>query len=214
MGALDTITFSAYHVFTSKQTGNIVFMAMALLDQSPSRQNEVNIVISFVAFVIGSAAFGWGGNFMGHKRRYWLLLNSLISTILLYAAALTQLLRDPEEATWQQIDLDFVIIAFCALASSAQFSLATNARGLELNTSVVTGTIVTFATDQRALALHNPARNRRALFFLSLLAGALVGATMVRFSGAAAALFCVASCRLVIGLTFFGNHSITADDPP
>lgn len=214
MGVLDTITFSTYHVFTSKHTGNIVFMAMALLDESPSQQNEFGIVVSFVAFVIGSAAFGWGGNFMGHRRRDWLLLNSFISTIILYAAALIQLLRVPGEATWRQLDLDFIIIAFCALASSAQFSLATNARGLELNTSVVTGAIINLATDEHALALHNPARNRRALFFLSLLAGALVGATMVRFTGPAAALMFVASCRLVIGLSFFGNHSIAADEPP
>lgn len=204
-GLLDTATISKHGVFCSKQTGNIIFIALALVDLNPTRsQNRVGIITSLLAFIAGSAAYGWAGNTFGHSKRLWLLFGNFISAALILGAAILQHLASQVES-FDTGQTSAIIVALCAIACGAQFSLSLNVRGPELNTSVVTSAIVSLTADARLFCVDNPGRNRRMLFFLTIACGAITGAALTKVVGPAYVMILDALHKIVIGLLFLTN---------
>ena len=204
-GLLDAATYSTHKVFCSKQTGNTIFIALGLFSLSPANSlNLTGIVTSLLAFTAGSAAYGWTGNALGHKKRLWLLIGNFISAALILGAATLQELASKEK--WSNADQTSpAIVALCAIACGAQYSLSLNVRGPELNTSVVTSAIVALTADSRLFRVNNPGRNRKVLFFLSLVAGATSGAALTKLVGPAYVMILDALNKVAIGVLFLVN---------
>lgn len=74
---------------------------------------------------------------------------------------------------------------------------------------MITGALVQLATDDKLLALRNIARNRRVLFFLSLLAGCFVGAAATTRVSDSMALLLTAIVKALVFVSFFFNHGVS-----
>lgn len=202
-GILDATTFAVYSVFVSKQTGNTISIALSALESQAVAQTEQNVAISLAMFFAGAAAFGQLGNLLGPKRRLWLLLTNTIQTALVYAATALRF--------WGSGDsrgpFALGVIALLSFASGGQISLALCVRVPELNTTMITGALVQLAVDDKLFQKINPARNRRAAFYLSMLVGGLVGAVVGRFASATLGLLLVAVLKSVVTVMFLFNSS-------
>jgi uncharacterized membrane protein YoaK (UPF0700 family) len=126
-----------------------------------------------------------------------------------------------------------VIVALLAFAASGQNSMAVTVGLPELNTSMVTGAIVSISSaatialatlladaaievsilnDPRIFDVDNPGRNRRLLFVGSYVVGCIIGATM-SFGTVGSFLF-VCVIKLVISVSFLLNRGKAASRFP
>lgn len=119
-----------------------------------------------------------------------------------------------------------MVVALLAFAASGQTSMAVTVGLAELNTTMVTGAIVsigTYATqrptadervkiamlnDPRLLHADNAARNRRLLYVSSYAAGCVIGA-VVGF-GPTGSLFVISAMKLIISASFLLNRGRAA----
>jgi uncharacterized membrane protein YoaK (UPF0700 family) len=155
---------------------------------------------------------------------------TLIQAILTLAAALLQWVTAPGEITSIPA---LMIVAMLAFAASGQNSMAVTVGLAELNTSMVTGAIMSIASspnivhtvlsantaikvstlhDPRIFDADNPARNRRVFFGPSYAAGCIVGATMA--FGTVGSLLIVYAIKLAIGASFLLNRGKAASRFP
>ena len=199
-GILDATTFPLYNVFVSKQTGNTVLLALAALSNKVV-QTEPNVGVSIGMFFAGSAIFGHLGNWLGQKRRIWLLLTNVMQTALVFAAAALRFWGSDETRGPYALG----VIALLGLACGGQISLALCVRMPELNTTMVTGALVQFAVDDKLFQKNNSARNRRVAFYFSVLGGAFVGATASRFVSPTLGILLVAILKTFVTVLFFFN---------
>lgn len=202
-GTLDAATFPAYSVFVSKQTGNTINLALAALESTVVVQTEPNVATSLGLFIAGAAIFGHLGHWLGQKRRLWLLITNLIQTALVFAAAAVRFWGSNESKG----PLALVVIGLLGFACGGQITLALCVRMPELNTTMITGALIQFVTDDKLFNKHNTARNRRAAFYFSMLGGAFLGAVSSRFVSVTLGIFLVAILKLVVTFLFLFNTS-------
>lgn len=197
-GILDAVTVSTYKVFCSKQTGNTILIALNVLGASSSRRVEVNVTLSFLLFVSSAVAFGWAGNRVGQKTRLWLLISNLTSIVLISGAATLQELGEARLRLYTAPG----VICFLAAAHGGQLQLALGTRMPELNTTMVTGAIANLAKDPKLVSRKNSVRTRRFLYWISILAGAFVGAAVVKFVSPTSGILIAACMKLPIVILF------------
>ena len=200
-GIIDAMTFSKYRVFCSKQTGNTVLIALGALGVSGTEQNTEYVMLSFGSFVCSALVFGWAGNLLGPERRLWLLLSNSVSTVFILAASILLLFEDSGSTGLPAMG----IIALLASACGGQLQLALSIRMPELNTTMITAAVVNLVSDPKLLSLENSVRNRRALYWASLLSGAFVGALALKVHGPMLAMSLAAIVKIVVGLLFMFN---------
>lgn len=140
-GIQDAMTFAFYGVFCSKQTGNLVTIALSALDSDAVVQTETHIATSFASFITGAALFGHFNNFIGKKRRGWLIFVNALQTIMVIAACVIRKISvDKNGIDGEQSGPDPFAIAAIALlgfASGGQISLALSVGMAEVNTTMV-----------------------------------------------------------------------------
>lgn len=100
------------------------------------------------------------------------------------------------------------ILALCAFAESGQVSTALNVNMPELNTTMITGALILLVTDKNFFKLHNPKRNRRALFFLSYLVGSYAGEGAMNISTPTVVLIVVAAYKCALVISFLFNRGM------
>lgn len=190
--------------FASNQTGNTVFLAVALV--VPELNGEAfytaNIAVALTLFLAGGWLTGQLSHIAGPCRRLWLLSCNALQTLLVVAAACIQL-RFGVQTTGPA---SLAVIALLAFASGSQVVQSRSLGCTEISTAMATAAWVDLLIDPRLLALSEPnrPRNRRLAFLASLVAGALVGAAMYRSAGSAVALFVSAGGKaVVIGMLWF-----------
>ena len=211
------MTLSTFRVFCSKQTGNTIVLALialGALGSTPSNDqlNEEAVLISFSCFFSSAILFGWAGNLIGRDRRLWLFLSTLFSTTLVLAAATLHRVYSSNPSLDPDLHLpsrsSCVVIALLASACGGQLQLALSVRMPELNTTMITAAIVNLASDPRILAHHNSIRNRRAMYWVSMLAGAFLGAVVCKASSPTEALWLAAGIKVCVGLSFLCNKGV------
>lgn len=152
-----------------------------------------------------------------------MLSTSLIQTGLILVASLLSWSATPKDVTSASAQ---VAVALLALAASGQTSIAVTVGLAELNTTMVTGAIVSVGAfvvrrpsantrvkiemlnDPRLLHADNAARNRRSIYVSSYAAGCIIGA-VVSF-GATGSLLLISAMKLVIGASFLLNRGRAA----
>jgi uncharacterized membrane protein YoaK (UPF0700 family) len=118
------------------------------------------------------------------------------------------------------------VVALLAFAASGQTSMAVTVGLAELNTTMVTGAVVStglpavhrppantcfeiaMLNDPRLLHADNAARNRRLLYISSYAAGCIIGA-IVSF-GLSGSLFLISATKLIISASFLLNRGQAA----
>ncbi|KAF2136092.1 uncharacterized protein K452DRAFT_303028 [Aplosporella prunicola CBS 121167] len=208
-GIQDAMTFAFFGVFCSKQTGNLVNFALSALESHAVLQTEANIAVSFCCFILGAAIFGHFNNFVGKKRRGWLMFVNAWQTALILSATGVRYWSLNHGIQDSGADPSaLACIALLALASGGQISLALSVGMPEVNTTMVTGAIVMLAHDKKLITVRNPGRNRKVFFILSLLAGSFMGAICNRFSSSVVSLLLVGIVKFTVTFLFLANKGV------
>lgn len=218
----DAISFPDYHCFASNQTGNTVFLAVALVIPSLNGDTfyTANIAVALGLFLAGGYLTGQLSHLVGPRRRGWLVLCNLLQTLLALAAGLVQ---------WHQLKVggggggggmgagaskvpptgpeSLVAIALLAFASGSQVVQSRSLRMTEISTAMATAAWVDLLIDPHLMVIREPnrPRNRRLAFLVTLVAGSLVGAGIYRTAGSATAVFVSAGGKALVTVMYLFN---------
>lgn len=203
----DAISFPDYHCFTSNQTGNTVFLSVALV--LPQLNGDTfytaNIAVALGLFLAGGYLTGQLSHLVGPRLRLWLVLCNLAQTLLVVAAAALQ----HAYGTAPTGRASLLAIALLAFASGSQVVQSRSLRMTEISTAMATAAWVDLLIDPRLMAVRgepNRPRNRRIAFLVVLVAGSLLGAGIYRTAGSAVAVFVSAGGKAVVtGMYLFNG---------
>ena len=201
-GIQDSIAFPDFHCFASNQTGNSVILAVGAAGLAKKAFSLANVGISLGTFIAGAILTGQIAHLLGPRKRYWLIFNHLLQTLLVFAAAIIQAKtlhkgRGPYAAA---------SIAVLAFSSGAQVSSMRPMRIPEITTAMATAAWVDFVIDPRLIALGNHSRDRRAAFLIALIGGSFVGAFMYKKAGSTDTLILSAAGKLLVTLSLLFNR--------
>ncbi|KAK4128591.1 hypothetical protein N657DRAFT_652227 [Parathielavia appendiculata] len=216
VGLQDAVSFPDFHCFASNQTGNTVFLVLAIVIPEANGDMFVtaNIGIALGFFVAAAWLTGQLGHIIGARRRGWLLLCNFVQTCLVFAAAALQYAyRSP---TTGQLALDGAqapstlwAIGLLATAAGSQVVQSRSLRMTEISTAMATAAWVDLMIDPDLFALRNRSRNRRVGFLGSLVLGTLAGAFIFRRLGSPAALVVSAAGKVLVTVMFLFNGADT-----
>ncbi|KAL6855851.1 hypothetical protein J3F83DRAFT_753724 [Trichoderma novae-zelandiae] len=185
-GIQDATTFPDYHCFASNQTGNTIFLCLALV--IPKFNGDMfitaNIGTGLGVFLAAGWLTGQVGHIVGPRKRWWLILCNLIQTGLVFAATAIQYRYGVHDHGGTAIG----VVALLAFAAGSQVVQSRSLAATEISTAMATAAWVDLMIDQKLFALDNRPRTRRVAFLLALVVGGLVGALLYRTAGSAAAL--------------------------
>ena len=204
-GIEDAVTFPDFHCFVSNQTGNTVMLAIAASGIIPTVISLRYIATSLSMFVLGGCVIGQLGNFIGCRRRGWLILSSFIQTILVFTASSLQFHYTGSNRS-QAADL--AVIALLAISASGQVAMARSLRMTEITTANATSAYVDTFIDVNLYKSQNRSRNRRFLFLLSLYGGSFTGAFAYLKLGSSLTLLIAAVGKVLVTIAFFFNSEI------
>jgi uncharacterized membrane protein YoaK (UPF0700 family) len=209
IGLQDAISFPDFHCFASNQTGNTVFLVLAIVLPEANGDMFVtaNIGVALGFFLAAAWLTGQLGHIVGARRRCWLILCNLLQTALVFAAAALQYAnRSPRTG---RLELDGVqapstlwAIGLLATAAGSQVVQARSLRMTEITTAMATAAWVDLMIDPALFAVRNRGRNRRIGFLGALVLGTLVGAFIFKRVGSPAALVVSASGKVLVTVMY------------
>ena len=207
-GIQDAAVWIDYALFASNQTGNLLFLAITGADFAHGKDAR-NIAISLGTFVGGALAFGQFGNYIGPRKRLWLILSNVLQTAMVYVAA----------AIWYTIPHSRHgatargVITLLAVSSGAQIAMGRSLRITEITTAMATSVFADAVVDPGLIQLNNRRRNRRVLFLIMLTVGCLAGAFAQKgVNSAFTILLCAIVKSIVTGAFFFNRHIAKGDE--
>lgn len=192
-------------VFTANMTGNVVFLGFAAAG-SPGFNAPV-FLLAIVTFMIGAAVAGrTGRRFVGKPLRQWLLLSALIEAVLLAIAAFVAIGFDVSAQPTAQV---MAIIGLTAIAMGFRNATVRQLKIPDLTTTVLTMTITGLAADSALAGGSNPNWKRRVASVIGILAGATLGAVLLKQVGLAAPLG-LAALLILAATVLAARHHDTA----
>ncbi|KAI0413113.1 hypothetical protein F5X98DRAFT_299327 [Xylaria grammica] len=202
-GIQDAISFPDYHCFASNQTGNTVFLVVALvlpwLDGDNFYVPNVGAALGF--FLLGGWVTGQVGRIIGPCMRLWLVCCNLIQTILVFVAAALQF----RYGVVPQGPMAVMVVGLLAFASGSQVVQSRSMKMTEISTAMATAAWVDLIIDPKLFHAQNRPRTRRVMFLLALAGGSLLGAGIYRAAGSAVAVLISAAGKLVVTIMYLFN---------
>lgn len=195
-GVVDAVAYLGLgQVFTAFMTGNILFLGFSLA--GGQGLSPIGSGTALTAFAVGAVAGSRLGAATSERRRRWLLTSAVLASALLTAAALTAIgLRPVGQSPEPR---HYAVTALTALAMGLR-SATMWRLGAVLNTTLVTGTLVTLI---RKSALGGGTGDTdqpyRAAALVAVCVGAVIGALLLRVSMTAALLLAAAGVLAGIG---------------
>jgi uncharacterized membrane protein YoaK (UPF0700 family) len=177
-GVIDAVSFLGLgRVFTANMTGNVVLLGFAVAG-APGLASTRNAV-SLVAFLVGAIAGGYIGHSMaGGSRHRWLLTAGLGEAALLCAAALVSMgVAGAVEIPTIRI---YAVIALTAVGMGLRNATLARLAIPDLTTTVLTRTLTGVAADSSLAGGDNVRIGRRLLSVVTMFAGAVIGALLLR----------------------------------
>ncbi|KAK3954888.1 hypothetical protein QBC32DRAFT_382322 [Pseudoneurospora amorphoporcata] len=205
IGLQDAVSFPDFHAFASNQTGNTVFLmlAIALPQFNPSMFITANIGCSLGFFLASAWLTGQLGHIIGPRRRLWVLATNTIQTCLVFTAAALQFqshhTNTPGKDLFESGSLEgwdavtgtrtLLCIALLASAAGSQVVLSRSLNMTEITTAMATAAWLDLVIDRNLFGAvrKNKGRNRRVAFLAALAVGSLCGAYIYREVGSAVA---------------------------
>ncbi|OJJ52440.1 hypothetical protein ASPSYDRAFT_164697 [Aspergillus sydowii CBS 593.65] len=201
-GIQDAAAWPDFSCFASNQTGNTLLLAIGVAGLGGDTFDFRNIGISLGAFLAGGLIMGQIGNFVGVRKRLWLLTTNLIQTAMIFAASAIQYALGVHKTGPSALGVIFLM----AFSSGGQVAMARSLRITEITTAMATSAYADAVVDPQLLALRNRKRDRRVLFVIMLTAGCFAGAFAQRNVNS---MFTIVLCgvgKAIVTLAFFFNR--------
>lgn len=193
------------------QTGNTVFLALAISKQGPLPEVWYRPFLAVISFIIGAIFFSRLYFYFGPpQRRLTLFLNFAIQTIfVIISAAVTQsgTINSDAPPTVAEGQYMLVLAPICLLAFQSAGQITTS-RALdlgELPTVVITSLLCDLFSDPHVFTItkKNVKRNRRVAGFLLTFIGAIIAGWMSKMLGSITpALWLVAAIKACITMAW------------
>ncbi|KAK9439019.1 uncharacterized protein G6M90_00g101180 [Metarhizium brunneum] len=200
-GMQDATTFPDYHCFASNQTGNTVFLCLALI--LPQLNGEMfftpNIGMALGLFLGAGWLTGQLSHIIGPRKRWWLILCNLVQSSFVLGAAAIQYQYGIKSQGPQAL----AVIGLLAFAAGSQVVQSRSLSMTEISTAMATAAWVDLMIDQKLFVLKNRPRTRRIAFLLALVVGTLVGAAIYREVGSATAIVVSGAGKLLVTMLYF-----------
>ncbi|KAL7628577.1 hypothetical protein AAE478_000092 [Parahypoxylon ruwenzoriense] len=202
-GIQDAISFPDYHCFASNQTGNTVFLMLAII--LPHLNGEMfittNIGIALGFFLLGGWLTGQIGHIVNPRLRIWLVGCNFIQSCLVFAAAGIQYRYG---VNLEGTDTG-IVIGLLAFASGSQVVQSRSFQMAEITTAMATAAWLDLLIDPDLFKLKNRPRTRRVVFLVTLVLGSLAGAGIYRSAGSQVALLVSAAGKMLATVMYFFN---------
>ncbi|WP_446040162.1 YoaK family protein [Streptomyces sp. SID1121] len=199
-GLVDAFSYLVLgHVFVANMTGNVVFLAFAVLGASGF--SVAASATALGAFLIGALA---GGRLVHQVRRHRgkMLYGALgLEAVLVLASYLIAALVDSPSSGGAR----YVLIVLLGVAMGVQNAVARALTVPDLTTTVLTLTLTGMAADSRLAGGPGGKIGRRSLSAVALFLGALIGAATVLHSDDAVPLLIGG---LLLALAFLAAFSL------
>jgi uncharacterized membrane protein YoaK (UPF0700 family) len=175
------------HIFTANMTGNVVFLAFALVGKADF--SALRSSMALIGFLLGAAAGGYAAQRLAPSptNRWVSGAFAVDGAVLIAAAVVSSPLAGPNEAN--SIAL-FVVISMTAAAMGFRNATVRRLGVPDLTTTVLTMTITGMAADSSLADGNNPRWPRRICAVLTMFGGAIIGALLLKYSAAIALLLC------------------------
>lgn len=164
------------HVFVANMTGNVIFLGFWFVPHSGV--DMAAAVIAFVSFLTGTVLGGRLARHLDAEVRRWLVVSLSIEVVTLAALAVL--------AGAGVLDYHdrgrMLLIAGLAITFGMQNATARQFGIQELSTTVLTSTIVGIGFDSRLAGGTGQRERLRYEVVLTMLGGAVLGATLTRFT--------------------------------
>ena len=210
IGIQDAISFPDFHCFASNQTGNSVVLAVGLSGYSGDLFDIHNVGMSLGMFIAGALLTGQIANFVGTRRRIWLIVSHVLQALLVFGAAIMQYVYGVVTSGPTALGA----VAMLAFSSGAQVASMRPFRIQEITTAMATAAWVDLVVDPGLFGLKNRSRNRRAAFLAVLVAGSFAGAFMRQRIGSPHALVVSGICKVLVFFAFLFNKPDLKDALP
>jgi uncharacterized membrane protein YoaK (UPF0700 family) len=164
------------HVFVANMTGNVIFLGFWLV---PHTSVDVTAaLVAFISFVAGAVLGGRLARHLDREVRRWLIVTLSLEVVMLLTLSILAGagILDYHDNT------KLVLIAGLAVTFGIQNTTARQFGIQELSTTVLTTTISGIGFDSRLAGGTGEREKLRYSVVLSLCGGAVVGATMTRFT--------------------------------
>jgi len=179
-------------VFTANMTGNVVFLGFAAADL-PGFDARIYL-LAIATFMAGAVMAGrTGRRFVGKPLRQWLLISALVEASLLALAAVVAIGFDIAAQPPLRVA---AIVSLTAIAMGFRNATVRQLKVPDLTTTVLTMTITGLAADSTLAGGGNANWKRRGASIVGLLAGATLGAVLLKHVGLAAPLALAATLIL------------------
>jgi len=181
-GLVDAVSYLALgHVFVANMTGNVVFLAFAVVDAQ-----EFSVPASFtaiVAFLLGALVGGRLARWQSAHRGRLFGATLLLETSLVGLALAVSLIALVSTSSGR-----YPTILALSVAMGLQNATARRLAVPDLTTTVLTLTLTGFAADSKLAGGTSPRFGRRIIATASMFLGAAIGALVVLSVGASAVL--------------------------
>jgi uncharacterized membrane protein YoaK (UPF0700 family) len=207
-GLVDAVSYIGLgHVFTANMTGNIVLLGFAFA--GVPGLSALRSMTALAAFLVGAVIGGRLATTLAPiSSNRWTMTAFGCEAVLLLGSTLASIVSVPSGSTGL-----YVVIVLTGLAMGLRNATVRKIAQPDLTTTVLTLTITGLAADSSFAGGSNPRWQRRAISILLMLAGAFVGALLLRHSLALP--LGVATVLTVCGMiVFYGNPRLESGETP
>lgn len=202
----DATTFLDYRCFASNQTGNTVFLCLALI--LPKLNGDLfftaNIAIALGLFLGAGLLTGQLSHVFGPRKRWWLVLCNVIQSFLVLGAAIIQY----RYRIISHGGYSIAVIGLLAFASGSQVVQSRSLAMTEISTAMATAAWVDLMIDQKLLERKNRPRTRRIMFLAALVVGSLAGAAIYRGVGSETVIAVSGAGKLIVAFMYMFSRAL------
>jgi uncharacterized membrane protein YoaK (UPF0700 family) len=195
-GLVDAISVLVLgHVFVANMTGNIIFLGFWFVPQAGV--DLIAAIVAFVSFLTGTVIGGRLARHFGVQSRRWLTTALGIEVVVLVALSI---LAGTGVLSYEA-NTKLFLIGGLATTFGVQNATARQFGIQELSTTVLTSTVVGIGVDSRLAGGTGKREKLRFSVIFAMSGGAIVGATMSRFT--VASVLALAAAVVAVSLLIF-----------
>jgi uncharacterized membrane protein YoaK (UPF0700 family) len=192
------------HIFVANMTGNIIFLGFWFV---PGTGIDLTAaIVAFVGFLTGTVIGGRLARHLGADSRRWLTTSLTIEIVVLIALSIVA----GTGVVSYHTNTKLFLIAGLAITFGVQNATARQFGVQELSTTVLTSTVVGIGVDSRLAGGTGEREKLRFSVIFALCSGAIVGATMSRYTVAPVIALAAAVVAVSLGIFRFGPDRQTA----
>jgi uncharacterized membrane protein YoaK (UPF0700 family) len=201
-GLVDAVSVLALgHVFVANMTGNVIFLGFWFVPRSGVDLTAA--IVAFVSFLAGTVLGGRLARHIDSEVRLWLSVALGVEVVVLLTLSI---LAGTGVLNYRD-NTKLILIAGLAMTFGSQNATARQFGIQELSTTVLTSTIVGLGFDSRLAGGTGHREKLRYSVVVTMCGGAVVGATMTRFTVAPVIALAAVVVAMAAAIFRFGPHN-------